>query len=75
MSAPNTDTHKQFRRHIGPVLGIVFVVVMTILGFIWWLYYETDDPQMPGEKTGAAEEMSQETQETNAPAGGEAPPE
>ena len=60
MSGPNTDPQKQTRRHIGPVLGIVFVVIVVISGFFWWFYDETDDPQMPGEESGTADEIADE---------------
>ena len=72
MSGPDIDPQKQTRRHIGPILGIAFVVVVAMLGFIWWFYDETDDPLMPGEEGGTADEISQEP---NPPVEGETPPE
>lgn len=72
MSGPDTNPRKQTRRHLTPVLGIIFVVVIVILGFIWWFYDETDDPIMPGEESGTADEISGEA---NAPAENESPPE
>lgn len=72
MSEPDTDPQKQTMRHIGPVLGIAFVVIIAMFGFIRWIYDETDDPLMPGEAGGTADEIFQEP---NPPVEGEAPPE
>lgn len=48
MSAPNTNPEKQVRRHRTPIYAMVVIVLLTILGFVFWLGDETQEPQMPG---------------------------
>lgn len=57
MSAPGTDPDKQKRRHFGPVYGMIAIVLIVVAGFVWWLQYETDDPEMPGETPGPADQI------------------
>ncbi|MBA4491682.1 hypothetical protein [Paracoccus sp. S1E-3] len=64
MSAPQTDPEKQARNHIVPILGMIIVVVLVVLGFLWWVGDETDDPEMPGEVTGPIEEITPSQPET-----------
>ncbi|NEX47189.1 hypothetical protein [Pseudotabrizicola algicola] len=49
MSAPQTNIDKQQRRHRGPLIGMILVVIAVGIGFVWWLGYEAaeSDP-LPG---------------------------
>jgi hypothetical protein len=49
MSAPQTDPEKQFRRHPVPLIGMGVLCVLVLIGFIWWLGYETDAPAVSPE--------------------------
>ncbi|MFB2595399.1 hypothetical protein ACEYYB_11170 [Paracoccus sp. p4-l81] len=49
MSAPDTDPERQVRRHWVPLIVMIVLVALTVLGFLWWVSDETDDPVMPGE--------------------------
>lgn len=51
MSAPQTDPEKQVRQHRTPIYGVVVLVILVLAGFFWWVAYETDDPEMPGQST------------------------
>lgn len=64
MSAPQTDPEKQFRRHPVPLIGMGLLCALVAIGFIWWLFYETDAPS-------ASPEV--ERQLENAPAAETAP--
>ena len=63
MSAPRTNIEKQLRQHRGPIIGMAVILLVVLLGFVWWLADETDDPQMPGDTP--VEEMT--TPATPAP--------
>ncbi|UXU82545.1 hypothetical protein GB880_015345 (plasmid) [Paracoccus sp. SMMA_5_TC] len=71
MSAPEPDLSKQQRRHRGPVLGILILVALTILGFVWWMGYETADIPKPGDDQQPVDEQSQPA---DAPAEPSMPP-
>ncbi|MFD1881165.1 hypothetical protein [Paracoccus pacificus] len=64
MSAPQTDPEKQVRNHLVPIVGIIVIVVVVLLGFLWWIGDETDDPAMPGETVGPIEEIPSAPQGT-----------
>lgn len=36
MSAPHTNIEKQQRRHIGPLMGMAFAVLVVVALGIWW---------------------------------------
>ncbi|MDR7125053.1 hypothetical protein [Pseudotabrizicola sp. 4114] len=40
MSAPQTNIEKQKRRHRGPLIGMIVVVLAVGLGYLWWVGYE-----------------------------------
>lgn len=40
MSAPQTNIEKQKRRHRGPLVGMIVVVIAVGLGYLWWVGYE-----------------------------------
>lgn len=67
MSAPRTNIEKQMRHHRGPLIGMAVIVVLVLLGFIWWIYDEADDPVMPGDTP--VEEMTESPPADAAPAG------
>ncbi|RDW12816.1 hypothetical protein [Paracoccus thiocyanatus] len=67
MSAPRTDLDKQRRRHIGPIIGIIAVVLIALAGFLWWFDDETSDPEMPGEVPGPVGEVPEPTAPAPAP--------
>ena len=49
MSAPQTNLPKQRRRHRGPLIGMVAVVLFA-LGLIFWLTMRTADEGTPRER-------------------------
>ncbi|MFN3845595.1 MAG: hypothetical protein ACK4RZ_07210 [Paracoccaceae bacterium] len=54
MSAPQTNIEKQQRRHRGPLIGMAVLVVVVLLGLVWWLGQEaagSDQPQGAGVPT------------------------
>ena len=59
MSAPHTNIEKQKRRHIVPIVAMIAILIVVIIGFVWWLGDETNDPEMPGQQGGPVEEMTQ----------------
>ncbi len=59
MSAPRTNIEKQKRQHIVPIIGMIVILILVGIGFVWWLADETNDPMMPGEETGPVDEMNQ----------------
>ena len=59
MSAPRTDVEKQKRRHFTPIYATIAIVVLVVIGFVWWLGRETEDPDIPGETGGPVEEVVQ----------------
>ena len=81
MSAPHTNMDKERRRHIGPLIGMIVVVIFA-LGLLFWLMIRTADqgtptetnaPQIDG-RTGEATEQApvdptepQESNETTTP--------
>ena len=42
MSAPETSLEGQKPRHWTPLFGITAVVLVALIGFVWWLGYEAD---------------------------------
>ncbi|MEQ8877142.1 MAG: hypothetical protein RIC49_12100 [Phycisphaerales bacterium] len=47
MSSPKTDIQKQERRHKGPLIGMVGVVLFAsvlLVGLILWLGYQGNEP-------------------------------
>lgn len=68
MSAPRTNIEKQKRHHLVPILGIIAVVLIALAGFLWWFGDETNDPAIPGQTPGPADEIAAPTDATPAPA-------
>lgn len=68
MSAPRTNIASQLRHHRGPVIGIVVIIVVVLLGFVWWIHDEADDPAMPGDTPVEEMTVPPETGTTAAPA-------
>lgn len=66
MSAPRTNIEKQLRDHRVPLIGMAVIVVLVLLGFLWWINDETDDPAMPGDTP--VEEMTETPPAATAPA-------
>lgn len=68
MSAPNTNLEKQRKRHRGPLIGIVLVILFVGIILVWWLGDEfsmsenpgstTLDPATASQSVGAADEGS-----------------
>jgi hypothetical protein len=50
MSAPQTNLPKQRRRHRGPLIGLVAVVLFAV-GLIFWLAMRTADQGTPVERS------------------------
>jgi hypothetical protein len=44
MGAPDTNIQKQKRRHAGPLIGLSAILVIVLLGFVWWVADEADEP-------------------------------
>lgn len=53
MSASDHSLDKQKRRHRGPLVGMAVVVVLVVIGFVWWLGHEVEgaDPGTPASAT------------------------
>ena len=49
MAPHDTNTPKEVRRHIGPIVGISFVLVLVLVALIWWLAtaFSGPDPSEP----------------------------
>ncbi len=52
MSAPHTNLQKQRRRHIGPLIGMIVVVIFA-LAMLVWLLMRTADQGTPPETNAA----------------------
>lgn len=52
MSAPQTNIEKQQRRHRGPLVGMIAVVIAVGIGFVWWLGYEAAESDPPSSAAG-----------------------
>lgn len=37
MAPHDTNTEKQVRRHAGPLIGMGIVLVLVLIGLVWWL--------------------------------------
>ncbi|CQR84445.1 hypothetical protein SAMN04488021_11173 [Paracoccus aminovorans] len=68
MSAPRTNIEKQKRHHLVPIIGIIAVVLIALAGFLWWFGDETNDPEIPGQTPGPADEIAAPPDATPAPA-------
>lgn len=42
MAPHDTDTEKEARRHAVPLIGMAVLVVLVILGFVWWISRATE---------------------------------
>ncbi|MDO9581825.1 MAG: hypothetical protein Q7J24_01745 [Desulfomicrobium sp.] len=47
MSAPQTNLEKQKRRHRGPLIGMIVVVLAVGLYYLWWVGYEVAESDPP----------------------------
>ena len=49
MAPHDTNTPKEVRRHIGPIVGISLVLVIVLVALIWWLAtaFSGPDPSEP----------------------------
>ncbi|WP_431299362.1 hypothetical protein [Tabrizicola sp. BL-A-41-H6] len=65
MSAPHTNLEKQRRRHVGPLIGMMVVVVFA-LGLLFWLMMRTADQGNPTE-TNEAQIDGRTGEATDAP--------
>ena len=48
MSAPETNIHKQEKRHAGPLTGmrvLLIIVGIMLLGWVGWVVIQGQDPQ------------------------------
>lgn len=76
MSAPNTNLERQKRRHAGPILGIIAVLVFALGLFLAYTTVLVDEGQPPAQTPDQAVPQTQGTPETQgttgltAPAGG-----
>lgn len=60
MSQPEGNMNRQLRRHKGPLIGMIAVVVFATLALLWWLGWEIDQAEAPH---GAAVEIDGRTGE------------
>ncbi len=44
MAPHDTNTPKEVRRHAVPLIGIVAVVLLVLVGFVWWVGVATQGP-------------------------------
>ncbi|MEI4469753.1 hypothetical protein [Frigidibacter sp. MR17.24] len=54
MSAPNTNVERQKSNHVGPLVGMLSVVIFAVAGLIWWLGSESAEALGPTEDPNAA---------------------
>lgn len=49
MTPPDTNTKKQARRHIGPLIGMALATLFGVAVIIYWLFEESaeSDPPLP----------------------------
>lgn len=47
MSAPQTNLEKQHRRHRGPIVGMIAVVLAVGIGYFWWVGQEVAEGNPP----------------------------
>ena len=50
MAPHDTNTKREARRHAVPLIGMGILVVLVLVGFVWWLGYAADgegDPTKP----------------------------
>lgn len=47
MSASETNVKKQTKRHKGPLIGMIAVLVFALGLFVWWLMYEAAEGTPP----------------------------
>lgn len=76
MSAPRTDIEKQARRHRGPLIGMVIVVLfgLALMVFWWGGLASKTDPRAPNDAaTTMQTDPSQATPQTEGPASGQSP--
>ncbi|MCE6961664.1 hypothetical protein LAZ40_21770 [Cereibacter sphaeroides] len=77
MSASENNLEKQKRRHRGPLIGIIVVVVFALGLLLWWVTYEVAEGEAPrgsgaqvDGRTGEIEDRSQSgSVEGTSPAG------
>jgi hypothetical protein len=56
MAPHDTNTPKEARRHLVPLVGIAAAVVIVIIAFVWWIGHATSgaeksEPGAPVEQT------------------------
>ena len=68
MSAPNTNLDTQKRRHIGPILGMLAVVVFAVGLLVWWLADESAEAPGPDPEAAAGTAASADTGAVQQPA-------
>jgi hypothetical protein len=47
MSAPEPDMNRQVKRHKGPLLGFIAILVFVSVLIVWWLGREIDEAEAP----------------------------
>ena len=47
MSASETNVKKQAKRHRGPLIGMIAVLIFALGLFVWWLMYEAAEGTAP----------------------------
>jgi ABC-type transporter Mla subunit MlaD len=57
MAPHDTNTPKEARRHRVPLVGLAVLVLLVVIGFVWWFGYATD-----GETTGGPGGPVQQTE-------------
>ena len=67
MSAPQTNLDKQRRVHKGPIIGITVVLILVLLGFVVWIFWEVDgsdsgDSNVPTEVPSQSDSVDQGAQ-------------
>ncbi len=50
MAPHDTNTPKEARRHAFPLIGMAALLIIVLLGFVWWVWYATDDADGPPEE-------------------------
>jgi hypothetical protein len=47
MSQPEQGLTRQIRRHRGPLIGMLIVVLLALAAFFWWIGYEVQQSGSP----------------------------
>jgi hypothetical protein len=47
MAPHDTNTREEARRHAAPLIGMGICLAVALAGFLWWVAYALQGPDMP----------------------------